>query len=64
MNVYENLCTYDLRNPDNTVLDEYDVRVAPCYCDNCFYGRTELAEKILSMENEIDAFKSQANIID
>lgn len=53
MNVYENLCTYDLRNPDNTVLYESDVKVDPCYCDNCFYGRTELAEKIISLEEKL-----------
>lgn len=43
--IYSNLCYYDKRNPD------YVEHTAPlsskCYCDNCFYGRTELAREIL-----------------
>ena len=55
--VYSNLCYYDDRNPDNN--NEFiDMEELPlkggCYCDNCFYGRTKLAEYILEiLNNEI-----------
>lgn len=41
--ILKKLCWYDVRNP-NRVEDE---RKANCSCDNCFYGRHELAETIL-----------------
>ena len=52
----ENLCYYDRRNPDCT-LDEDEItdrrkRKPICSCDNCFYGRTELAEIILALINQ------------
>ena len=49
----EDLCTYDDRNPDgaHTFMDPEDYTRAAvgerCVCDNCFYGRTALAEFIL-----------------
>lgn len=48
--ILEKLCTYDSRNPNNclSVVDEEDViSQTICYCDNCFYGRTKLAEEII-----------------
>lgn len=44
--VYENLCSYDNRNP---YYDEEYARTPrqDCYCDNCFYGRDKLAIEIL-----------------
>lgn len=44
------LCYYDDRNPNN-VLDDVDDRKykKDCACDNCFYGRTELAEQIIKL---------------
>lgn len=54
-----NLCYYDIRNPDNEldVLEMTEVEIkkkmADCYCDNCFYGRTKLANELLKyIENE------------
>lgn len=59
--IYESLCHYDKRNPDCTADDE-DIedhkaqllKVSKklgynktCSCDNCFYGRTKLAEELL-----------------
>ncbi len=50
--VKQNLCYYDKRNPDSD-LDNYSDaellgRVGEhCYCDNCFYGKTALAEELL-----------------
>lgn len=54
--ILENLCYYDSRNPDCT-LDEDEIkerktRKPKCSCDNCFYGRTELAEEILKLLNK------------
>jgi len=59
--VLESLCYYDKRNPDCSMDDEeiedhkqsllreskkldYNKK---CSCDNCFYGRTELANELL-----------------
>lgn len=47
--VLENLCVYDNRNPLKFSDEE---RKEDCYCDNCFYGRTELAEEILKLLNK------------
>jgi hypothetical protein len=60
LNVYEYLCWYDQRSDHYTGGE----RKEDCFCDNCFYGRTELAEKILDQEDEIDRLKSDAGIID
>ena len=46
--VYSNLCIYDKRNPFFIDVDITD-RSKPCYCDNCFYGRTDLAIEILRL---------------
>ena len=58
------LCYYDLRNPtgireefvnipelyDEDEKSEYgEYAKDDCYCDNCFSGRTELAELALSL---------------
>lgn len=56
--VYTRLCYYDLRNPDGVrdVLDIYDEEdkvsfgthsKPECGCDNCFYGRSLLANYII-----------------
>lgn len=50
--VAENLCYYDKRNPDGAFVNEDDddgKRIDNCFCDNCFYGRTELAEEIIRL---------------
>lgn len=52
--ILENLCYYDKRNPDCT-MDEEDIeerkqRKPKCSCDNCYYGRTELAEEIIQLK--------------
>ena len=49
--IKENLCYNDLRNPDTTVDKETAKEIAEnnsdCYCDNCFRGKTVLAEELL-----------------
>jgi len=64
--ILQSLCYYDKRNPDCTADDE-DIEVhkaqllrlskklgynTTCSCDNCFYGRTNLAEELLKVLNE------------
>jgi len=56
MNALEYLCEYDPRNPNNLndfngfSLSEIKEKQRDCYCDNCHYGRTELAERIIELE--------------
>jgi hypothetical protein len=49
MNIYEKLCSYDKRNPDCILEEDEEKPREDCYCDNCFYGRHELAEIILDL---------------
>ena len=57
--ILQNLCYYNEMNPD-CVLDGEELKeeqqkiekkkmagLTGCACDNCFYGRTRLAEEIL-----------------
>lgn len=60
MNILESLCYYDIKNPNNNLdlLDKDDIPTKKdCYCDNCFYGRTKLAEKILELEKYKKGFE-------
>jgi hypothetical protein len=52
------LCYYDRRNPDFQITEENgydkedvdatgDFSRKDCVCDNCFYGRSKLAEELL-----------------
>jgi len=48
----ENLCYYDPRNPcfEGEYNDEGNKRTGSnCFCDNCFYGRTWMAEMLLEL---------------
>lgn len=63
--VLTNLCDYDTRNPDGVIsyLTEEDIKEEGltakardnCFCDNCFYGRTKLAEYIIKLKDEINS---------
>jgi len=63
--VANKLCNYDTRNPDGviTYLTEEEIKEEglttkakdDCACDNCFYGRTPLAEYIIKLKSEINA---------
>lgn len=44
--IKSNLCYYDGRNPDYIEGEKKE----ECYCDNCFYGRTQLAEELLKLK--------------
>ena len=60
VNIYEHLCYYDKRNPD-CVLDPEDSKegIETCYCDNCFRGKTLLAEHSISLQKELEAVKEE-----
>ena len=47
--IKQNLCWYDERNPDYSGNREYKKK--ECSCDNCFYGRDELANELLKVLN-------------
>lgn len=48
--IVEQLCYHDPRNPDGVgASGEVEGKPKNCYCDNCFYGKTELAEEILRL---------------
>ena len=59
--VLTSLCWYDPRNPegekDQEVIADHDRLLkkygAICHCDNCFYGRTELAEALIILKPSI-----------
>lgn len=60
--ILSNLCLYDERNPDGlkSYMDEDDYKYLQaarknrkdCFCDNCFYGRTVMAEYILELQGQ------------
>jgi hypothetical protein len=71
--LYENLCSYDTRNPryDAEYDSDFEARSISCYCDNCFYGRDELAMIIVNMlsyandeQKGINQFISSTNNLD
>jgi hypothetical protein len=49
--IKSNLCYYDSRNPLAFYDDRDEGEDERCYCDNCFYGRTELAEELIKLIN-------------
>lgn len=63
---YDKLCYYDARNPDNVLSplregeseessyqeEGIDFAAKGCMCDNCFYGRTDLATQIIKIAHK------------
>jgi hypothetical protein len=53
MNPYEELCTKDPRNPAfKGIYGDDDEKPTPrdgCACDNCYYGRDEMALEIIAL---------------
>ena len=56
--IKENLCSYDKRSPyydkefaseEKNCHDEFRPQKKDCYCDNCFYGRTWMAERLIEL---------------
>ena len=59
------LCVYDKRNP-NFFMDEENYQekllsTESCSCDNCFYGRHELADELLKQRAREIALLSYLN---
>ena len=53
-----NLCYYDKRNPNSVA---YDVlNDDDCYCDNCFKGKTPLAEELLKLTKEFGQYQLES----
>lgn len=61
--IKENLCYYDLRNPNHIIdlteeglvqpqIEGKDFAHKDCVCDNCFHGRTKLATEIIKLSEE------------
>lgn len=52
----QRLCYYDPRNPDydSDNVEGIEPMRPGCMCDNCFYGRSELADEILKLRKEIE----------
>lgn len=49
-----NLCAYDDRNPEGQGSPNKPKRYAKqCFCDNCFQGRTPLAEYALILLHKL-----------
>lgn len=59
--ILQYLCYYDKRNPycyadDEDIKDhkEYLLRTnKDCSCDNCYHGRTMLAEELIKLANRV-----------
>lgn len=53
--IKSNLCYYDIRNPNISVDEETTLEISEshddCFCDNCFKGKTKLAEELLWLYN-------------
>lgn len=54
-NIENALCYYDPRNPAGIGGGKPE----NCVCDNCFYGRTELAEEILKQQKNMKTIDIQ-----
>jgi len=51
--ILDNLCYYDKRNPQGYYEfedEEIEHSKDDCYCDNCFYGRHNLANELLKLK--------------
>ncbi len=51
--ILSNLCYYDKRNPDCDYPDDERAKKEKCFCDNCFYGRHELANELLKYKKAL-----------
>ncbi len=49
IDVLEKLCIHDKRNPLYIDDDSDNTANIKCFCDNCFYGRSKLANEILNL---------------
>ncbi len=47
--LYSKLCDYDKRSPDYD--SENGDKKTPCYCESCFYGRSELANYCIEIRD-------------
>lgn len=48
------LCWYDKRHPQFLDFDRDGRKQAECSCDNCFYGRHDLALEIIKLRKALN----------
>lgn len=63
--IAEKLCYYDTRNPNGvkSYMTKKEIKELGytatsrqhCSCDNCFYGRTKLAEYIIKLKGQLNS---------
>jgi hypothetical protein len=72
---YDKLCYYDTRNSDFQIKEEYgydkeevdatgEFPKKDCACDNCFYGRAELADRIIKTATKVYSDEDLRKAID
>ena len=60
--IKSNLCYYDKRNPN--YIEPACGKPDDCYCDNCFRGKTYLAEELLTLKVKADSLSELVIKID
>lgn len=56
-----NLCYNDIRNPYGYT--EREANKDDCYCDNCFRGKTQLAEELLKYIEKFGEKELKINLV-
>lgn len=59
--IRRNLCVHDERNPEYVKYEPKYHRKDPCFCDNCFYGRTELANELIRVKQKQSDLTDKTN---
>lgn len=60
--ILSKLCYYDKRNPDYDADSDQEIRdKGECFCDDCFYGRSKLANEILEMRDVLESILLHIN---
>lgn len=60
--VLSNLCYYDKRNPLSQPMENPFRKEVKCHCDNCFHGRTLLAQELLAHLDSEPVIEIPSNI--
>lgn len=62
--ILSSLCYYDERNTESSADDEERAnKKAICSCDNCFYGRSSLAEELLRLYTPTEVYHLEKPIV-
>ena len=67
IDIYAKLCTYDERSPYYVDLyecnEQPEARRKDCMCDNCFYGRDELAREVIILREALEAISRTSDTV-